>query len=222
MLWKELFRDGANRALNKDAPLNSGEWCRWCPAKTICPKLSTEAFEEALIDFEPQTSALVTVNEPESLSVLTISNALLAAEKIETWIGALREHALYLAQSGAKIPKFKIVKKRSTRKWLDSENLGDKLVNSFGPECYEKKLVSPAQFEKRFKNDAGAAEVLRNFTVNESSGVTLVSESDPRPEYFEADHDFEDVITIERKECDVAKKTTKNTKTTKTTVIKKR
>ncbi len=36
-LWRRRFENGIKEAKRKDAPLNPGSHCYWCPAKDICP-----------------------------------------------------------------------------------------------------------------------------------------------------------------------------------------
>jgi hypothetical protein len=71
------------------------------------------------------------------------------------------------------------VEKRATRKWKDAREVS-KLLGHNG-ECFtEPELKSPAQVEKVLgkKNFAIA---LAEHVDKQSSGYTLVSESDPRP-----------------------------------------
>jgi len=159
-----------------NAPLVPGDHCRFCPANTVgkdgepvCPKVGDFRTELAKAEF----SAGVPY-DPAKLKL-----ALDSLPVLEAFIKNVREFAYAEAEAGKEIPGYKLVAKRATRKWrsegevveycqmmdLDSEKI-------FAP----RKLRSPAQIEKVLGKG-----VLDQFVIKESSGHTLVPESDKRP-----------------------------------------
>jgi hypothetical protein len=157
------------QAEKPDAKLAVGDHCRWCAAKPICPKM-TGAADRAL---KVQIEAL----PAEQISVF-----LKNADMLEDWIKDLRSLALQMLESGAKLPDYKLVAKRAIRSWSDEEKAKVALF-AYGlteSEVMESSVVSPAKAEKALKKrKIGLPEDL---VVAISSGNTLASTDDPRPE----------------------------------------
>jgi len=166
----ELQLVGAVKTAQRDnAPLAVGDHCRWCAAKPICPKM-TGAVDRAL------------KVQIEALPAAQISNYLKNADMLEEWIKDLRALALQMLESGAKLPEYKLVAKRAIRSWSDEEKAKVALF-AYGlteSEVMETTVVSPAKAEKALKKrKLGLPEDL---VVAISSGNTLASVDDPRPE----------------------------------------
>lgn len=187
--WWGWFNTAAHRANDPKAELKPGDWCRWCQAKPICPAISTKALQEAQIDFPFEKTREPALPEPKMFKGKELSNVLSAIDKIETWMEAVKEHAFHQAKAGFKIPGFKLVKKRSIRRWAHPDLAADLARRQFGELAFEPStLVSPAQLEKRTRG--GAADFIATQATNESSGETLAPESDKRPEFSSIENDF--------------------------------
>lgn len=149
----------------------SEKGCRWCLAAPTCPKLQAKAQELAKQVFSPATTY-----DPAALAN-TLDNLAI----IEAWVKNVREFAYAEAEAGRVPPGYKLVEKRPTRKWRD-ENTAQATLRSFmfEDDVFEKSLKSPAAIEKLLKDpdDKAAFEAL---VKKESSGHTLVHESDKRP-----------------------------------------
>jgi hypothetical protein len=148
-------------AKEPDAPLAAGAHCRFCPAKPTCPKM-TGAVDRAL-----------------KVKLDAIDNDMLCgyaanAVLLQGWIDDLNKLVELKLSKGAKIPGWKLVAKRGTRKWVDEAKAAAALTE-LGVEPYKKELLSPAQAEKKTKN------LPEGLTVSVSSGDTVAPESDPRP-----------------------------------------
>jgi hypothetical protein len=157
------------QAMKADAQLAVGDHCRWCAAKPICPKM-TGAVDRAL------------KVQIDTLPAAQISTYLKNADMLEDWIKDLRSLALQMLESGAKLPEYKLVAKRAIRSWSDEEKAKVALF-AYGlteSEVMESSVVSPAKAEKALKKrKLGLPEDL---VVAISSGNTLASADDPRPE----------------------------------------
>lgn len=167
-----------------EAPLKADpSWCKWCPAATMCPEISENQMRQADIFYDAETQVIEAMPEPKMLTAEVLPKLLNACDMLETWIEKVREHAFHLAQQGQKIEGRKLVQKRSTRVWLpDAEAEAKK---RYGLKAYsEPQLLSPAQLEKAIGKEAKS--FTEEFTTNISSGVTLVPESDKRPEVKDA------------------------------------
>jgi len=152
-----------------DAKLAVGDHCRWCAAKPICP-LMTGAVDRAL------------KVKIDALPAPQISTYLKSADMLEEWIKDLRALALQMLESGAKLPEYELVAKRAIRSWTDDEKAKVALF-AYGlteSEVMETSVVSPAKAEKALKKRK--VSLPDDLVVTISSGNTLASVDDPRPE----------------------------------------
>jgi hypothetical protein len=159
-------------AQQPNAELKIGDHCRWCAAKPICPQM-TGAVDRAL-----KTSI-------DGLDAPTISAYLKNADMLEQWITDLRALALQMLDSGAKLPDYKLVAKRAIRQWTDEDKAKVALF-AYGlteSEVMETSVISPAKAEKALKKRKLALP--DDLVVAISSGNTLASVDDPRPEVLQ-------------------------------------
>ena len=165
---RELFV-AVKTALLPDAPLASGDHCRWCAAKPVCPLL-TGAVGRAL-----HTSV-------KALDADQIAAYVGNADLLETWIADVRALAQTMMEQGVRLPGYKLVPKRGTRKWLNEERALDELaaLGLTNEELTETALLSPAKVEKVLKKRKLALP--SDLVVSVSTGNTIAPESDPRPE----------------------------------------
>lgn len=169
-------RDGVWAIQNDDAPLNPGEWCRFCPVRASCPALKKYTENVAMTELvmhqtpEPMPAELLTMEQ--------VSDLLRKVPVIEAWISALRQKIEAELRAGRSVPGWKLVAKRATRQWKDPAELLEWAVAA-GVEVYNNpELKSPAQVEK----DIGKKNLPEELYESKSSGETLVPESDTRPE----------------------------------------
>ena len=151
-----------------DAPINTGDHCRWCAAKPTCPKM-TGAVDRAV-------HAQIDI-----LNVAQISSYLKQADMLEQWITDLRALAHQVLEAGKPVPGYKLVAKRAIRQWGDEDQALVAMLNEGIPEeeLTTVKVISPAQAEKVLKKHG--KQLPANQVVAVSSGSTLAEESDPRP-----------------------------------------
>jgi len=153
-------------ALQPDAPLATGEHCRWCAAKPICPQM-TGAIDR------------VVKAKLDALPVEQIAHYLSQIPMVESFLKDLQQLAHGLIEEGQTVPGWKLVNKRARRSWID-EDKAVAFLTSAGVEAWaEPKPLSPAQAEKALKNAKIALP--DDLVVAVSSGSTLAPESDPRP-----------------------------------------
>jgi len=148
-----------------------GSWCSYCPAEATCPAKKKEV---AKIDLIPFNTTLPT----------ELSDALEIADKVESWIKAVRKTAQELLEQGVDIEGFKLVKKRATRQWADvpaaekKVRLAKKVKIA---EAYDMKLKSPAQLEKVCLGlGMDWDKFSKGLIESVSSGTTMVSVHDKR------------------------------------------
>lgn len=147
-----------------------GSWCAFCPAEATCPAKKNEVRK---IDMLPAPTELAA----------ELSEALVIADKVETWVKAVRKAAHEALDRGTPIEGFKLVNKRATRVWSDLPAVEKKVKLARKlkvADAYETKLKSPAQLEKVCDSLGIDWQTFEDFVSAVSSGTTLVSEHDKR------------------------------------------
>jgi len=163
----------AEKARNVYQFAKSGEHCKFCPAAGFCKKLREEALAVAQVDFDgvvdtsPAPAALMTVEQ--------ISKSLSLSYLIEEWISSVRRHAFKLAESGCEIPGFKLVEKKTHRKWINQDSVIEEYEPFFGDQLFKKALLTPAQLEKVI-----GKEEVKKHTMKPKGDLTLVQSIDKR------------------------------------------
>ena len=155
-------------AQTPDAELKTGDHCRWCTGKPICPQMNG-AVERA------------TQLKIKELDVEQINTMLTQADMLEDWIKDLRALAFQMAEKGIKLPDHKLVPKRATRSWVAGAK--EALLATGLTESELMEMASPATVEKILKKKKLALPP--EITVSISSGSTLVPRSDPRTEVLQ-------------------------------------
>lgn len=163
-----------------NAPLVSGEHCRFCVAKPHCPALQKQALEVAAQEFNPERALETGIYDAAKLGRL-----LSTFEQVEAYIASVREFAFRELERGKHITGYKLVAKRAQRKWTDvaavSQRLAHRFNQSITRECFTApELKSPAQIEK-LVNKHVFNEHLADLVSSVSSGNALANEDDPRP-----------------------------------------
>lgn len=192
--WEETFRKGVVEAEKPNAPLKSGEHCRWCPAKVICPEISSNAMKRAQLVFKPGPGTEKTAwsNTPHTVD---LPSKLLIADSLERWIKSVRDYAESQLHAGRPVPGFKLVASQARRKWANEGRARKALVKALGQNVLEPlTLKSPNQIQEFF--GIGAAKLLAAHVVKVSSGFTMVEEADPRPAVNPAKEAFKNVATF--------------------------
>ena len=156
-----------------DAPLVPGGHCHFCPAAGMCPSVHSKALALAQTEF----------GENLPYDPKTLAEILHWIPTLKAWCNSVNEFAYHEAIKGYIPPGFKLVEKRATRKWRSEIAAEAFLSEKLGPlsdQIFKKTLVSPAQAEKLLLSSE--RQELEPLVVAESSGTTLVPETDKRKE----------------------------------------
>jgi len=164
--FEQELAKAVRRAQQDDAPIKTGEHCRWCAAKPICPQMNG-AIDRAI------HQQIVNLNKDQ------LGEYLAKADMMEDWIKDLRALAFQVLESGAEVPGYKLVAKRGTRQWVEEAAIEAWVDANNIKDAYETKIKSPAQMEKVLKKHG--KELPNDLVTTVSSGSTLAPESDPRP-----------------------------------------
>ena len=187
MLFSDHVRKQAELSKKPDAPFVPGEkQCQWCAHKANCTALYKHTEQVISAEFDD----LDNLPTPDCVDVQKV----LANKKlIESWLKAVEQNAFEKLTNGEKLPGFKLVAGRSSRKWHDeSKARSELLADGYSDdELQTRKFLSVAQAEKLIgKKDFSAFDEL----VNKSEGKpTLVPESDTRPPLDDVSCDFENI-----------------------------
>jgi len=150
----------------------AGKHCAYCPAAPTCPaKTGLIASAKRIPKDSQEMAALV--------------KALGMVDEVEDWCRAVRKTAHAQAEQGVKLEGFKLVAKRATRQWLDPAQalVTFKHARALVAEDYlEQKLKSPTQLEKLCKAKGIDFSKYADYYSLQSSGTTLVKDTDKRPE----------------------------------------
>jgi molybdopterin-guanine dinucleotide biosynthesis protein len=178
----------AELALSKDAPLVPGDWCKatFCPNRTACRALSGLARDITVKDFD----------ELPVVDVLTmeqITRVLKYEDTVKDWMGKVRDHAKELMLQGVDIPGYKVVQAIGNAKWIDEEAIKAEFEEEFGDKLFEKKLLSPAKFEKLAGKKRLGKEFREEYTVRPENGfkVVEIDEKGETVKKTKAQEDFE-------------------------------
>lgn len=179
LFWAHnALKPGLIACENENARLTTGSHCRFCNALAVCPEQIKTACAVARTNFQN-----IELPSPFNLAPDQIAKILQASDLFSAWAKEVESFAQSQAESGVKIPGFKLVQKRSNRSWINELDAASALETHLGEEAFERKVLSVAQAEKALKKIKVSAEVVLDGLVEKKeAGLTLVHESDKRAE----------------------------------------
>lgn len=156
----------------------AGEHCTFCKAKANCRKRAEYNLELAKYDFV----------KPDILDEIDVAAILDRVDQLVSWAEDVKEYALAKALKGVKYVGYKVVEGRSVRKYTDADAVAGAVIAE-GKDPYEKKLLGITEMtkllgKKEFERILGA------LVCKPAGKPTLVRDSDKRPEYTNAQSDF--------------------------------
>lgn len=170
------LKAAAEATEDPNAPLVSGDHCRWCPALILCPEVERARNEAAAEEFAPKAQTF----EQAASNPVDLSRLLKMVPRLKAWCEAVDRFAYAEAMAGRPVPGFKLVDKRPVRKIVDEGPVIDmlKVVGGTDEQIYTTpKLRSPAQLEENFPN---LKQWLQTYIEKKSSGKVLVPDTDDR------------------------------------------
>ena len=144
--------------------LDAGPWCRFCPAKLVCPLL-TGMF---------RAGALANPKHVEGMNMARLAQEYQAAKAVKFYITAVEREAFRQLSRGETHEALKLVKKKANRDWRPGAP--EKIQALFGDEALTLPVLkSPAQIEKLPGGPAAVSE----HAYTPDTGVTVALASDP-------------------------------------------
>lgn len=184
-IWKTKLIKAARRAfIEKKIKLKAGDWCKFCPAMSVCVEYKKNVEENSGLALARETPV-------PTIDKLTLDQQVKIVtwkDEIEKLLKASYSNLLSLGKKGITIPGMKVVAGVSKRKWkaeifeikevLSEAGIKEPL-RSFDPEP-----ITIGDAEKQLKKLLGtedlAKELLGKLTELSVSSELLVSENDPR------------------------------------------
>ena len=148
----------------------AGRHCTFCPAAAICPAKTGEALKASRIT---------------ELNAARLAEYLPLAEQVTAWAAEVKKMAHQQLELGVTIQGYKLVAKRATRKWAETDTV-EEIVRRARKikleEGFDYKLKSPPQLEKVCKKKGvDFNKIFSQYISAVSSGTTMAPEDDPRP-----------------------------------------
>ncbi|SKC58063.1 DUF2800 domain-containing protein [Maledivibacter halophilus] len=176
---EEVIIPKSKLAFNGEGEFESGDWCRFCKAKSICRERANVALEIARCEFKL----------PPLLSDEEVEEALKHVDQIESWIKDIKDYAFKRALEGRKWTDFKLVEGRSNRRYIDEDKVA-RLVEAEGFDPYEKKLKGITSMTKLLGKEK-FNDLLSGLLEKPKGKTTLVARSDKRQEIETVKDEFQ-------------------------------
>jgi len=174
-------------------PYAAGEHCRWCDAAAVCPVKQQEVITSIGLDFHDVAGiSPKALPEPKDMDTARIAALLQGLDVLTAWANQVRDFAYNCLVQGVAIPGYKLVDKQGRRKWIDAEgDIAAYVEMVYGVEAddiFPRKLVTITGAERLVKakitDKAGRKAALDDlslrFTLKDSSGLTMVPDTDKR------------------------------------------
>lgn len=170
--WRKIFDTAITRAekATDTSDLNAGAWCKFCPAKIICPAITKSNFEVAKLDFSDAIQP-----DPKHLTSDQLKAILDRAAYIKLWVKEVEQYAQAQLESGKKIAGWGLVPTKAQRVWRDEKTI--KFIERHFKELTVTSVVTPAQAEKILKAEGlfkpEIDDFMNDHVVTVSSGTKL-------------------------------------------------
>lgn len=173
--WAEdVVKPKADLAIKGEGEFCAGEHCRFCRARFNCRVRAEENMKMAQYDFRKGPL----LNDDEIAEILS------GIDELQKWANDIQAYALDKAvNENKKWDGFKLVEGRSSRKYSDEEAVSKTLIDAGFEEedIYSKSLLGITAMEKAISKKK-FKELLNNLVYKPQGKLTLVVESDKRPE----------------------------------------
>jgi hypothetical protein len=153
-------------ATEVDGSLDAGPWCRFCPAKLVCPLL-TSLFRAA---------ATANPKEIVNLSDESLGRSYQYVQAAKFYLKAMEDETFNRLNRGREVDGVKLVHKKANRVWKDKAAVLFK--EQFGDDAFTKpELLSPAAMAEI---SPAAKALVTEWAYTPESGLTVALETDKR------------------------------------------
>jgi len=169
-----VYRAACEEALSDAPRLQAGSWCRFCPARPICPKHTRPLLDLAQFTVSTEFAA------PKEAYLQALAAGLDLVDAIKDIRTALHDQAKRALEQGDSVPGYALSAGRAERHWRD-ENAAFAALQSAGfyyDDVMKAEMRSPKQVEIRAK--ARGLEIPKELIGSRRSGVSLVRSENVR------------------------------------------
>lgn len=165
-LWADEVLGPAMYKTETSHQLDAGSWCRFCPAKIVCPMLG------ALY------RAMATASEvPEEMSPMKLGMEFNQIEAVKFRVKAIEKAVMGTLNRGIEVPYTKLVRQKANRVWKDGAQPLAEL--NYGSKAFTTpELKSPAAMEE--VDIPGVKDWVHEWAYTPPSGVTVARADDKR------------------------------------------
>jgi hypothetical protein len=162
------YRTACEEALSDTPRLERGPWCRFCPARPICPAHAGPLLD--LAQFTTPTASAV----PKEAYLQILAAGLNLVDAVKDIRTALHNQAKRALQNGDSVPGYALSAGRAERHWFDENAALATLQNAgfYYDDIMRAEMRSPKQVELRAK--ARGLKVPEDLIGSRRSGVSLV------------------------------------------------
>lgn len=165
--WAENTLVPAMLRTEMDNALDAGPWCRFCPAKLVCPMLSS------------LFKAACTANPKEVINVsdVALGRSYQYVQAVKFYLKAMEDEAFRRLNMSVEVPGVKLVHKKANRMW------GPKAETVLRKKFGDKDTMNPAEFKSPAeieKLGTEAKALVKEYAYTPQSGLTVALEDDKR------------------------------------------
>jgi hypothetical protein len=163
-----VYRAACEEALSDTPRLQPGSWCRFCPARPICPEHT-----KPLLDLA-QFTVPDLIGTPKEAYLQVLADGLNLVDAVKDIRTALHDQAKRALEQGDSVPGYALSAGRAERRWRDASTAFDALrgLGLARADLIAETVRSPKQVELRAK--ARGLKVPQELIVSSRSGVSLV------------------------------------------------
>jgi hypothetical protein len=142
-----IYRNACAEALSDTPHLERGTWCRFCPAKPICPLHTGPLFD--LAQFAALMPAAFAAPPAKEAYLRLLASGLDLLDAVKDLRTALHDQAKRALESGDIVPGYTLSGGRAERHWRDEAEVYDALsrLGLIHNDMIEETLRSPRQME---------------------------------------------------------------------------
>lgn len=182
-VWEKKFFKLAETVFSGRAKFKAGDHCKYCPGQAHCETYAkTLSKETSLALLNPKEFQFP---EPSRISDAVLSNIVLNAKALDTFIKACKKLVFERFYNGDTIPGIKAVEGKARRQ-IDQARSGyiEEACKKHDIDPYNKKLKGIGELEKSLAFFIGSKEsksLVDSFTIMGDAPISLVPLDDPRP-----------------------------------------
>jgi hypothetical protein len=169
------FRAACEEALAPSPRLKRGTWCRFCPAKPICPEHTKPLLDLAQFAVLTLPADDIFASPPSKAAYLqALADGLNLIDAVKDLRTALHDQAKRALENGDQVPGYALTAGRAERHWRDEEPTAIAALQSLGlrrDDIIAEAMRSVKQVEIRAK--ARGLKVPQELIGSRRSGVSL-------------------------------------------------